>query len=223
MLTTLGASALTDFALAAETCFLAGLLFARPKTRYSAAWFWQWSMLLLAVSAFIGGLDHGFIQAAGDTPTRKVVQHSTWTVIGLSTCATFLTIVRQFVIDRRHRVLTAVAMAQFVVYVVLFLRFDTYAVVVANYAPVMIWALVANLRGLGDGTGHWPIIASIGAGVTASVAQAAGWRLSATFDHQSVYHLGMMVAVVFSYIGGLRLKGFTSRPPGRSAHLLYSP
>lgn len=210
MLTTLGATSLTDFALSAETFFLSGLLFGRPKVRYSAAWLWQWSLLLLAISAFIGGLDHGFIQVAGDTPTRKAVQHTTWVVIGLATFATFLAIVRQFTRERWHRLLTAVAIVQFVVYVVACIRFDTFAVVVANYAPVMIWALVANLRGLRDGTGHWPIIASIVAGIAASVAQAAHWQLSATFDHQSAYHVGMMAAAVFSYIGGLRLKGFAT-------------
>jgi len=213
MLTTLGASSLTDFALSAEAFFLSGLLFARPKVRYSAAWFWQWSLLSLAVAAFMGGLDHGFIQIAGDTPVRKAVQHTTWVVIGLATAATFLTIVRQFVSGRGHRVLTAVAIVQLALYVVAIVWFDTYAVVVANYAPVMIWALVANLRGLREGTGHWPIIASIAAGGAASLAQAAGWGLSATFNEQSVYHLGMMVAVMFSCIGGLRLKGFTRPEP----------
>jgi hypothetical protein len=211
LLTALDVTALTDFALAAETFFLSGLLFARPKTRYSAAWFWQWALLLLAVSAFIGGVDHGFIQAAGDTPVRKAVQHTTWMVVGLVTAATFLTMVRQFAADRWHRPLAAIAVLQFVVYLVAIVRVDRYAVVVANYALVMIWAicaLAANRRRLRRGTGQWPIIAGIGAAIAASIAQAAGWRLSETFDRQSVYHLGMMVAVAFLYVGGLRLKGF---------------
>jgi hypothetical protein len=213
MLTALDVSALTDFVLAAETFFLSGLLFARPKARYSAAWFWQWSLLLLAVSAFIGGIDHGFIQVAGDTPVRKAVQHTTWVVVGFVTVATFLTIVKQFLAERWHRALTAIALLQFALYLAAIFRVDTYAVVVANYVPVMIWALVANVRGLRDGTGHWPIIAGIGAGIAASVAQAAGWRLSATFDQQSVYHVGMMAAVACSYVGGLRLKGFDRPQP----------
>jgi hypothetical protein len=208
MLTSLAVTSLTDFALSAEAFFLSGLLFARPKARYSAAWYWQWSVLLLALSAFIGGLDHGFVQVAGDTPVRKVVQHTTWAVIGLATAATVLAIVRQFVAARWHSALAAAAAIQYAVYLVAVTRFDTYAAVVVNYAPVMIWALVANVRGLRDGTGHWPIIAGIGAGVAASIAQAAGWRLSARIDHQGLYHIGMMVAVAFSYAGGLRLKGF---------------
>jgi len=211
MLTALGVTALTDFALAAETFFLSGLLFARPKVRYSAAWFWQWALLLLAVSAFIGGVDHGFIQVAGESPVRKAVQHTTWVVVGLVTAAVFLTMVRQFTAERWHRVLAAVAVLQFVVYLVAIVRIDRYAVVVANYALVMIWAiwvLAANGRRLRRGGGHWPIIAGIGAAIAASVAQAAGWRLSETFDRHAVYHVGMMVAVALLYVGGLRLKGF---------------
>src|SRR6187431_2074309 len=91
-LTALGVTAITDFVLAGEALFLAGLLVARPKQRWSAVWYWQGVLLMLALGAFIGGVDHGFFQIAGETHVRKMVQHTTWVVLGVLTAATVMTV-----------------------------------------------------------------------------------------------------------------------------------
>lgn len=208
-MTALGVTSLTDFILAAEGFFLCGLLVAQPKARYSAAWYWQVALLMLAVGAFLGGVDHGFFQIAGDTHSRKMMQHATWVVLGVLTAATLLTIARQFLPPARSRAAGLVAAVQFILYLAAIPLVDNYAVVVANYAPVMLWALVCNVRGLRDGTGSWAMILGIGIAVAASAAQAAGWRLSATIDRNGLYHLGMMVAVLLSYRGGLQLSGMS--------------
>lgn len=201
-------TSITDFILAGEGFFLAGLLVARHKRRYCAAWFWQCALLLLAVGAFIGGVDHGFLQAA-DSRIHTVVQHATWVVIGVLTLVTFLTVVEQFLDARWHQVSYAVAGLQFVAYLAAIPLVDDFRVVIGGYAPVMLWSLVCNVRGLRDGTGTWPMILSIVVALASSVIQVAGIRLSESIDHNSLYHAGMMVAVWLSYRGGLRLKGFT--------------
>ena len=206
-MTPLAVTALTDFILAGEGLFLAGLLIARPKARYSAAWFWQIALLLLALSAFLGGVDHGFVQPLGETHARRAVHHATWIVIGLMTVATVLTIAEQF-LGRWRRAAYAAAVVQFAAYLVAIPIVDSYAVVIVNYVPVMLWSLVCNVRGLRDGSGTWPMILSIVVALLSSAAQALNWRLSDVIDRNGVYHLGMMVAVWLSYKGGLRLKGF---------------
>ena len=204
-MTPLAVTALTDFVLAGEGLLVAGLLIARPKARYSAAWFWQMALLLLAVSAFLGGVDHGFFQPAGETHERRVVHHATWIVIGLLTVATALTIAEQF-LGRWRRAAYAAAAVQFAAYLVAIPIVDSYAVVIINYVPVMLWSLVCNVRGLRDGSGTWPMILSIVVALLSSAAQALNWRLSDVVDRNGVYHLGMMVAVWLWYKGGLRLK-----------------
>lgn len=203
----LGITAITDFILAGEGLFLAGLLVARPKARYSAAWWWQVALLLLAVSAFLGGVDHGFFQPAGETHARRAVHHATWIVIGLMTVATVLTIAEQF-LNRWRRAAYFAAAVQFAGYLVAIPIVDSYAVVIINYVPIMLWSLVCNVRGLRDGSGSWPMILSILVALLSSAAQALNWRLSDVIDRNGVYHLGMMLAVWLSYEGGLRLKGF---------------
>lgn len=207
-LSALGVTSITDFILAGEAFFFGGLLVARRKRRWSAAWFWQIALLLLAIGAFVGGVDHGFFQIAGDTHTRKAVQHTTWFVIGVLTLVTFLTVVEQFLEPRWRRVLYTVAGLQFVVYLLAIRLLDSYAVVIASYASIMVWSLLCNIRGLRDGTGTWPMILGILVALAASAVQATGLRLSESVDHNGLYHAGMMMAVWLSYRGGLRLKGF---------------
>ena len=62
---TLAITSITNFILASELFFLAGLMVKTPKARFSAAWFWSGAMFGLASSALIGGIDHGFVEPAG--------------------------------------------------------------------------------------------------------------------------------------------------------------
>jgi hypothetical protein len=204
----LAVAALTDFILAAEAFFVAGLLIERPKTRFSAAWFWGLAMLMLAVGAFLGGVDHGFVQPIVDAHGRMPIQHSTWLALGVLTFATLQAMIRQFLPAPWWRIGTGVAAVQLVLFAVSVPLFNSFAVVVANYAPVMLLALFLNIRGLRDGSGSWPMIAGIAVVLAASSAHAARLGLSASIDYNGVYHVGMMIAVLLTYRGGLRLKGF---------------
>jgi hypothetical protein len=100
-----------------------------------------------------------------------------------------------------------VAGLQFAAYLAAIPLVDSYAVVIAGYAPIMVWSLVCNVRGLRAGTGTWPMILAIVVALASSAIQATGFRLSESVDHNGLYHAGMMIAVWLSYRGGLRLKG----------------
>ncbi len=204
----LAVTALTDFILAAEAFFVAGLLIARPKARYSAAWFWQGAMFVLALGAFLGGVDHGFVQPVVDAHARLPIQHSTWLSLGVLTFATLQSVIRQFFPSRLWRIGSVVAAVQLALFVAMVPIFNSFAVVVANYAPVMLMALVCSLRGLRDGSGSWPMTAGIAVVLLSSGAHAARIGLSAVIDDNGVYHVGMMAAVVLTYRGGLQLRGF---------------
>lgn len=205
-LTALAVTAITNFVLASETFFVSGLLFPRPKSRYSAAWFWQIALLLLAISALIGGIDHGFFEVIGQTPARRVIQHINWFALGLLTLFLFLTVARQFFQPPVRRVLYVVAGVQLVIYTVVMLMSDTFLVVIVNYAPIMLLLLVMTIRGLRDGTGSWAMIAGIIISFVASGIQAAGVDVLSPFDRNSLYHFGMMIAVVCLYFGSTQMK-----------------
>jgi hypothetical protein len=65
--------------------------------------------------------------------------------------------------------------------------------------------LTANILGLRLGLGSGYLIAGILISIAASAAQAAGIDRFSPLDRNGLYHVLVMVAVVFLFLGGLGL------------------
>ena len=209
-MTALAVTAITNFILAGEVFFLAGLLFGRRPASRSAAWFWALAMLFVGLSALLGGIDHGFFETYGDTPIRNTIEHANWILIGLLTLWAFITTILQFMPERLQQPLFIVAGVQLAIYTVVSILIDNFLVVLINYAPIMLFLLVMNFVGLKDGSGSWAMIVGIILSFAASGLQAAGIDVFTPFDRNSLYHFGMMLAVVLFYQGGVKLRGMAA-------------
>lgn len=202
----LSVTAITNFILACEAFFIAGLLFATPKSPHSAAWCWQLAVLTLATSALVGGIDHGFFETYGPTPTRKIIEHFNWFLLGVLTLLMFLTAVRQFLKISTQKLGFITAFAQLAIYTLLILVTDNFRIAILNYAPIMLLLLILNIHGLRRGLGSWAMIAGIMIGFLASGVQLAGIDIFSPVDRNGLYHIGMMGALVMFYMAGKRLK-----------------
>jgi len=203
-MTSAALTSLTDFALAAETLIFAALVLRRPKQRFSAAWYWGGTMLLLGIGALMGGIDHGVFEPA-HWP-RYGIQRGNWVVLGAMTFCLLMTIGQQFFPPGLRRVLPAIATAQFAVDTVAVLTIDSFLDVVLNYAPVMLLLLAMSIAGLRNGSGSQAMIAGIVVLFTASGIQAAGVDTFTPLDHNGLYHVVSMAGVALLYRGGLRLR-----------------
>lgn len=200
----LAVTAVTNFILACEVFFLAGMLAKTTKTFYSAAWFWSVAFFLLGISALLGAIDHGFLEPAG-LPVRIPLKRLNWIVLGGSTFCILMTTTRQFMPSKFFKAIFVIGMAQFVLYIVLFLLVNRFIVVILNYAPVFILLLIASFIGLKDGSGSWSIIAGVIILLIASVIQTTDIVLFSAVDEDGLYHLITMISVGFLYVGGQRL------------------
>jgi hypothetical protein len=205
-MTALTVTAVTNFILACEVFLFAGLTLAREKAPRSALWFWGLAILLLGVSALLGGIDHGFLEPFGQTPNRIVLERSNWLVLGVMTAMLLLTTAAQFFSARLQRWAAYFAVVQFLVYAALVIYVGDFLVVIANYAPVMLLLLVLSVIGLKDGRGSWPMVIGIVILFVASGVQASGFDALTPVDHNGLYHLMAMAGVVFLYAGGLKLR-----------------
>jgi hypothetical protein len=201
---TLAITSITNFILASELFFLAGLMVKTPKASSSAAWFWGGAMFALASSALIGGIDHGFVEPAG--LSRYFVQRPNWIVVGAATFCMLLATARQFFPPRWQRPALILGTVQFIVYAIAVLRVEDFRIVIVNYVPVMLLLLLLSVRGLTHGTGSWQMVVGILVLLTASAVQALGVNAFSPLDHDGLYHAMSMVGVVFMYWGGQRLK-----------------
>lgn len=197
-------TSITNFMLASEVFFVAGMLVQLPKARFSAAWFWAAALSLLGLAALLGGIDHGFFEGAG--LSRYFIQSADWIVLGLMTFCMLMTIATQFFSRKAQRFFLIFGMIQFAVNTIVVLLIDSFLDVILNYAPVMILLLVMNMIGLKKGTGSWQLIVGILILFTASAVQALGIDWFSPLDRNGLYHLTTMLGVIFLYLGGLRLQ-----------------
>ncbi|MBP1705614.1 MAG: putative hydrolase [Chloroflexi bacterium] len=201
---TLAITSITNFVLAGELFFLAGLMVRTPKARFSAAWFWAGAMFALACSALIGGIDHGFVEPAG--MPRYLVQRPNWIVVGVATFCMLLATARQFLAPRWQQPVLVLAAVQLAAYALGVLLVDDFRLVIVNYVPVMLFLLLMSVLGLRNGTGSWQMVAGILVLLTASAVQALDVDVLTPLDQNGLYHLISMVGVLFMYWGGQRLK-----------------
>src|SRR5450759_2819922 len=129
-------TSITDLLLAAEGFFLAGRMTRTPKDRFSAAWYFSGVLLLLAVAALLGGIDHGFFEPTN--MPRYLIQRLDWIVLGGVTFCLLLTTAKQFFPSKVQRVVFIAAVVQFVANTAAVLLVDSFLNVILNYVPVMV-------------------------------------------------------------------------------------
>ena len=197
-------TAITDLLLAVEVFFLAGRMSRTPKDRFSAAWYFSGVLLLLGVAAFLGGIDHGFFEPAN--MPRYLIQRSDWIVLGGVTFCLLMTTAKQFFPPKVQRVVSIVAVVQFVANAAAVLLVDSFLDVILNYVPVMLLLLVMSFVGLRSGRGSPQMIVGILILFAASGIQAAAVDVFTPLDRNGVYHLVSMIGVAFMYFGGVQLR-----------------
>jgi hypothetical protein len=204
----LAITAITDLLLASETFLLAGILLGSMRDSASAYGCWAVTTLLMAAGALLGGIDHGFYEpAAALARARKIFQKATWLCIGLMTFFIVLTLAFQF-FPARYRVVFFIAGAvQLVVYTVIALRSSSFLPVILNYLPVLLFFLVMHILNLNSGRGSREMITGIALSLVASAVQAMKLDTFKPLDRNGLYHLIMMAASVFLFLGGKALRG----------------
>jgi len=200
----LAITSITNFVLASEAFFLAGMLAQKPKARFSAAWFWSGMMILLGLATLIGGIDHGFFEGPG--LPRYFIQRLTWIVLGAMTFFLLMTVATQFFSRQVQRLFLIFGTIQFTADAVAAFLIDSFLVVILNYTPVMLLLLAMSLIDLKNNPGLRSMIVGILILFAASAIQGFGMDFFYPLDRNGVYHLVSMVGIVFMYLGGIHLR-----------------
>jgi hypothetical protein len=177
-------TALTDYALAVVSVFLGVKLLRHAK-------FWALAFLALALAALLGGTWHGFWQndILWKATTLSVGVASFGMVVGSAIATTSGAALRLFI---------AFATLKFMIYAVWMLRQDDFIWVVADSASAL---LVVGLLHLWRFNG-W-MLAGVGVSVLAGLVQASGLALHAHFNHNDLYHV-IQIAAMLAFYQGLK-------------------
>ncbi|HSV98466.1 MAG TPA: hypothetical protein VLM75_16215 [Spirochaetota bacterium] len=206
-MTPLALTAITNFLWASEAFFLAGMLFGQMDILMGPYGIWAVSITLMGTGALLGGIDHGFFEPIGrEWKGRMAMQKLSWIVAGVMTFAIVVVCALRFFPDRYSNVVIAAGLAQLCVFLVLIFRTDKFLVVIVNYVPVMLLFLGLNIYGLSTGTGSLNLVIGLVIAFIASAIQMAKVNIFHPLNWNGLYHLVMMVATMFLYMGGLDLK-----------------
>lgn len=173
---------LTDYALGAVSAWLGFRLF-----RFSR--YWAAAFLALALAAFLGGTWHGFLQ--NDLLWKATILSVGVASFGMVAGSALLTTQGLF-----RKILVGIAAVKLALYFAWMLFHDDFIWVIADTGSAL--AIVGALH-LWRFNG-W-MLAGVAVSVAAALAQAGGVALHRHFNHNDLYHVIQIVAMLLFYRG----------------------
>ena len=150
--------------------------------------------LALAIGAFLGGTWHGFVQS-------DLLWRTTTLSLGVASFAMVMGSSYAVLSGSRRVLLITLALAKLTVYLIwmLFHHQFIYVVIDTGIAFVVVAALhLWKWNGL--------MLAGVAVSIIAGVVQASGFQLHAHFNHNDLYHVIQIGALVLLYRGARRLQ-----------------
>lgn len=175
---------LTDYALAVVSAFLGIRLIKYSKL-------WALAFLALALAALLGGTWHGFWQS-------DLLWKATTLSVGVAGFGMVAGSALATTSGPLQRVLIGFALLKFIAYTAWMLYHDAFIWVVADTASALLIIGVLYLRRFNG----W-MLAGVGISVLAGLVQAGGFALHAHFNHNDLYHV-IQIAAMLAFYRGLK-------------------
>jgi uncharacterized protein DUF6962 len=199
------ATLLTDYALAGVTAWLALLLF-RERGGRRARSLWTLAFAALALGALLGGTWHGFAPVLSET-ALTLLWKATVLAIGVASFGMLAGSSAATTPSAGAKALFWIAAAKLALYSGWMLFHSEYIWVIADtglalaaVAALHVWSAIRAR----DGASLW-ILGGAGASLLAAAVQARGFALHPNFNHNDLYHVIQIGAMLLFYVGARRL------------------
>jgi uncharacterized protein DUF6962 len=195
---------LTDYALAGVAAVLC--FFILKNNRAISARLWALAFAALAVAAFLGGTFHGLQIEGLWKPTVLVMGVASFGMLAGSAYTTATGNVR--------RALVIAAALKLALYEAWVLGHDEFIFVVADTASAFFAVAALHLLRLDNPASRW-ILGGVALSLVAAAIQAGKVALHQHFNHNDLYHVVQIVAMLFFYAGAQRMADFSGSPARR--------
>jgi hypothetical protein len=175
---------LTDYALVVVSTVLGFRLVGRNR-------FWALAFLALALAALLGGTWHGFWQS-------DVLWQATTLSVGVASFGMVVGSALQTTRRETARAITLFAAAKLLVFAAWMLTHDDFIWVVVDTGIALLVVGALYLRRFNG----W-MLAAVALSVLAGLAQASGIRLHQHFNHNDLYHV-IQIGAMLAFYRGLR-------------------
>ena len=173
---------LTDYALAAVSAWLGAKLFAASRG-------WAIAFLALALAALLGGTWHGFWKS-------DALWKATTLSVGVASLGMVIGSALHVVQGSPRRLLVAFAAMKCLLYGAWMLRHDDFIWVIADTGSALLVVALLHLYRLNG----W-MLGGVAVSIVAGLAQASGLALHQHFNHNDLYHMIQIAAMVLFYRG----------------------
>ena len=198
----------TDWLLAAYTAWLAWALFQEfYRTKDRAMGLWLRAFCAIAVSAFAGGVWHGF-SARMDPGVAELVWAGAMILATSGSLLFLLAILHVYASGRTLAIVSGIAVAKFALFVVWVAFNDNFSVVVYDTALTMFVIVVLSTWGAWArqlAAAPW-ILAGVLVSMLAALFQQGRVSMHPHFNHNDLYHVIQMGAMYLLFRGGMLLR-----------------
>ena len=195
---------LTDYALAGVTGWFAYALF-RAREGQRARSLWALAFAALALAAALGGTWHGFGPAFPET-AALLGWKATVLSVGIASFGMLAGSAISTTAGKARKSLLALAVTKLAVYSGWMLGHSEYIYVIMDTGAALVLLAVLHLwPAARDSASRW-ILAGVGVSVIAAGAQASGFALHRHFNHNDLYHVIQIAAMILFYAGARRLR-----------------
>jgi hypothetical protein len=185
----------TDYLLGGVTAWLWFSLRRNSEAQYSR-FGWRMAFLALAVGAFLGGTWHGLVQS-------ELLWKATVLCVGIASFFMVAGSATATLSGAALKIALGFALLKLLAYSAWILRRDDFIFVVIDTA--IAFGIVAALH-LWKWNG-W-ILAGVAMSVVAALVQASGFALHRHFNHNDLYHVIQIAAMLLLYRGARRLRDY---------------
>lgn len=197
---------LTDYALAGVTGWLAYVLF-RAREGQRARALWALAFAALALAAALGGTWHGFSPAFAEVAVL-LVWKATVLAVGIASFGMLAGSAIATTAGSARKSLLAFSAVKLAIYSGWMVGHSEYIYVIADTGTAMVLIAALHLWSAArdrDHAARW-MLGGVGVSVLAAGVQASGFALHRHFNHNDLYHVIQIVAMILFYAGARRLR-----------------
>ncbi len=198
MINALELVSISDFALSMVCLFLAGLTLGNGKTNKSPDKFLGYFILFVGLSAFMGGLNHGFFEPLHQSYYPRLL---TFIFAAGGTFCIFNYTIKVFTKGKILNILNIVSYIQLIGFVLASFHIDNFILVIGNYAPILLFFFMMNLINFKKGKKEkyftfFCIVMNIG-----TFIQVAKINISEIINNSTLFHVIVLFGYIIMYFG----------------------
>jgi hypothetical protein len=189
---------ISDFILSALCLFLSGVLFGHIKSYASPSGMLSFFLLFAGLSAFMGGIDHGFFEPINQ---RYVPRTLTYIFIAGATFFIFKYTIMTYFKGTVSRALLKLAYIQLIVFIISSFYYHNFLLVVGNYSPILFLFFIMNLLNVKRRKSelYFTLFCIIMIGAT--LIQVFGIKISNSINGDTLFHIIAFISYIFMFKG----------------------